>query len=148
MTINIRWQNEKKTVLLQSYEDLWTLAEYQHATETVYGMLEEVSHPVDLIIDLTLSTTLTADLLTYAERGAQLKSEHVHNNQRRVIIVGASLLLKTIMKFNNTMMWLAEGVDYADTVDEAMVIFADYKTQSVFRFNHGHTRPLQSINAS
>ena len=147
MTINIRWQNEKKTVLLQSYEDLWTLSEYKYATETVYGMLEEVSHPVDLIIDLTQSTTLTADLLTYAERGAKLKNANVHNNQRRVMIVGASLLLQTIMKFNNTMMWLAEGVDYADTVDEAMAIFTDYKTQSVYRFNHGHTRPLQSIHA-
>lgn len=147
MTINIFWQNERKSVLIQSFEDLWTLAEYQHAADMVYSMLDEVKNPVDIIIDLTRSTTLTADLLTYAERNANMKNVKIHNNQRRVLIVGASLLLQTIMKFNNNgMMWMTEGVEYTETVDEALSILAEQKSQSVFRFNRNHTRPLQSLH--
>ncbi len=149
MAIDIRWLNKDKTILIQSYSGMWTLREYRNAAESVYAMLNSVSHRVDIVVDLTDSATLTADLLTYARQEANEETVRIHNNQRRTTVVGASLLLRTMIEFaSEAVPWVNPNAEYMDSMEEAIEFLEESTVPSVFTFKGGHTRPLQAENGA
>lgn len=90
----IRWDNQCKTVVLQTYErDATPQDMYEMAAESAQ-MLNSVSNTVHLIIDQTAVVqmfTIGSDLMRYL-------NSHVPANQGVVLVVGAQMYAKTIAR--------------------------------------------------
>jgi len=141
MTVKVQWRNPKKTLIQQTFKDLWTLEDYHDLVEETRTMLDNAQNTsVDLIVDLSESITLTADLLIAPESPERTEHECIN----RVIVVGASNLLKTMMKIDDQLvLWVGQHVFYVDTLEDAEDLALRPMAPKPFRMEPGNTRPLE-----
>jgi hypothetical protein len=120
MTITV-WMDSTQSTLYTRLAGEWTLTELRTAHTEGYRLANTARGPMDIVLDLSDSTTLTADLLLAASPSALAHVEIDRlPNQRLVVVVGASLLLRTIIQMLGAKApWVFENVCYADTVEEA-----------------------------
>jgi hypothetical protein len=58
MGINAVWDDEDQTVLRLEFEGSWVWKDYDVAIEEAYRMLQSVSNPVDVMLNLSDSATV------------------------------------------------------------------------------------------
>ena len=90
MTIKTSWENDEKQVIVSVYTGLWGLDEFYQAVETCNRLMDSVDYPVNLILDMSKSTTLPNGFM-----GAiRSLSQKPHANMGIMAIVGANKLVK------------------------------------------------------
>ena len=150
MTAKVHWHNTEKTVLLQRFNDLWTLEDYMTISEKTDALLRTVNHPVDIIVDLVDSTTLTADLLgAFAPEGAGITPVQAHpDTLRRVVMIGAGALMRALLAQNTDLVpWRGINVEHADTFNAALTMIEQPPhVESVFTSGPRTTRPLRPLD--
>jgi hypothetical protein len=95
MPIEMRWLNEEKTVLLETFDNDWTVADYRQMVDEAAKLLATVSHTVHIIVDATatgsrLPNNLLSGGMSYAVR-------HVPTNQGLTVFVNASILVQMMI---------------------------------------------------
>lgn len=124
MAVTYHWHDEDRTLLYINYTGNWGMKEYARAIETTYLMLDEVNHPVDLIINMIDSTASMPKLFAQISvREMEHLNTRAHPNQRQVVIAGGSLFLRTIINVvRKSAPRLLNTVVYADKLEEARSI--------------------------
>lgn len=51
MPVHVSWDNQEKTVIHLKFEGNWTWEEVYHAVDNRNGMIDEVDHKVDIMVD-------------------------------------------------------------------------------------------------
>lgn len=94
MPIIVAWANDEKTILLNDYNGNWSASDFRQAIDDNARLMGSVLHDVDVIVDQRNNRALPSArlaILPYLETKTP-------DNQRRVIVVGASRLMKTMIE--------------------------------------------------
>lgn len=92
MGITIGWDNNEKTVIRFTFEDLWDWNDLHAARMTGHQMIDEVNRKVDFIADLTRSAFIPAGGLN----NLRVLAQNVHPQSGVVAVVGISLYGRTL----------------------------------------------------
>lgn len=121
MPISVRWENEDKTIVRWTLEGAWTWDEFREAQEELHLMIRDLDYQVDVIADMRSAPALPKETF-HNFKSAELRAVP---NRDRVILVGASLLVKgmattfnQVFRNRPTHFWLAE------TIEEALALAA------------------------
>jgi hypothetical protein len=73
MPIHTEWYNDEKTILLETFEGIWTVEDYRRLIDEAGQLLSTVDHTVHIIVDGThndshLPTNMLRGGLAYAVR--------------------------------------------------------------------------------
>ncbi|MBC7869282.1 MAG: hypothetical protein H7Y09_00470 [Chitinophagaceae bacterium] len=119
MGITAYWHDDTKTIMRLDYIDAWTLDEFYESAKQAHFMIGEVTHSVDLIINMRDNRTTPAKILSSARH----MNELVQPNQRLTIMVGSPPFVKALIKVANQIMpKITEKLRYVNTLDEAFAI--------------------------
>lgn len=124
MPTEVKWADPEKTILLETINGEWTLADVFTLMETASKMITEVSHKVDIIADLTNARFSDANLLHTLSRLQRLQP----SNTGRVVVVKANAYLKAL---TNVASQLAPktiaNIQFVNTIEEAYAILGKDK---------------------
>lgn len=123
MSPYVEWYDAEKTILIQDFVGEYGVADYQRIATETNELLNTVNHPVDIIMDFTQGKARKENFV--ASLGSIERK--VHPNQRLLIAVKGSNLLKT----------LAHGMQRVVPKATANFIFVEtfeHAKQSIDRF--------------
>jgi hypothetical protein len=124
MGITVTWDNEAQTVLRADLRGRWNLEEFRQQMRLAGQMVNSVSHPVSVVVDLTGSNALPDNLIQSVAQIVHGKSPHPPNVERYVII-GAGRFVQSLYRafakvYGEGM--LHNKLVFVQTMDEARVI--------------------------
>lgn len=127
MPIQIQWDDDQHTVLVQIYQGDWTLPEYLDVIGKTYDLIEALDHPVDLIADLRNSGKVPVQLMS-----AKTYAEHkISSRQRLLVLAGADSFLKTMgIVASRLTPHLTRNLHFVKCVDEARQYIAQYRARN------------------
>jgi hypothetical protein len=91
MSIDVRWDNTEKTILRWQFFDKWTWDDYYGALQISRQHNKQVTHIVDVIVDMQDSKTLPNNIFTHAQNAVQTSSLNVGT----IVVVGINPLLRS-----------------------------------------------------
>jgi hypothetical protein len=119
MPIQISWMTPDKTILVNTYKGAWTTAEVAQAVDANKVLVDEIGHPVPLILDMRQAGTAPPSLLTISTKVDKELTPLV----TMIILVGASGYVRTISNlFRRVVPKTLERIHFADTLDEAVAL--------------------------
>lgn len=89
MAIISKWDNSDKTRVLMEFETSWTWDELDSALETTDSLLAQVTHQVDIIIDLE-GSSIPKDFMKAARKLLTNPEMEMRPNEGSRVVVGAS----------------------------------------------------------
>jgi hypothetical protein len=121
MAVLVRWRNDEKTILYQRFYGSWTPTDYFQSMDVTYAMLDQVSHPVDIIIDFSGDVASLFRLVSASDRLAAEPANHrVHTNQRMIVVVGGGMLFRKLVEMRQRVVpRLEDNLLCADSLEEA-----------------------------
>jgi hypothetical protein len=118
MPVNANWHNETHTIVRVQISDPWTLPELAAAIQESRQMQDSVSHQVDAIWDSSDAKTVPNNLLSHFMLSSQ--NTKVPRNQRAVVVVARSTLLKTFVhSAKRVMPQVTKNVHLTETIEAA-----------------------------
>lgn len=128
MPIKIVWGNDEKTIVTHIYVGKWTLDEFHQAVDENAALMNSVSHPVDMIADLTQSDGLPPRMLSAV--GSVLRK--TPKNQGMSVVVGADRFVTIMLDVALTIApKLKSTYRHAPTLDEAYAIIEENKLATI-----------------
>jgi hypothetical protein len=116
MPIDIRWDNDEKTILYCRVENPWTWEDLDVTMVQMHAMLDEVPHRVSTIIDYSNGSLMPANPLRHGTKLARNR----HPNSDRMILVGSSMFMRSLLNvFSKLYPEINEMLGFADTVEQA-----------------------------
>jgi hypothetical protein len=102
MGFSTTWDNTEQTILRVSYDGLWDLRDFRSSTSQAYEMIRSVAHPVNVILDLSLSSGMPYRFSS-AIRDV---NQDMPQNTGQIILVQKNLLVEVMI---NAMAVLVRG---------------------------------------
>ncbi|MFN8373261.1 MAG: hypothetical protein U0694_10360 [Anaerolineae bacterium] len=117
MGITVQWDNDEKTIVLVTFDAVWTWDDLRAVDEYAIPLYDSSEHIVDVIADLRHSHLVMTGILSYMR---ELLTMQWHPRAGNVVVVGASLSVRTLMEAAAlvTRRPLAR-ISFAQTIDEA-----------------------------
>lgn len=121
MTIKVQWDNEEHTLLRWEFMGVWDWDDFLAAQKESNDLINSVPHTVDIISDVSKSQHLPPGAIgrfrTYRRDDPE--------NTGRVVLVGASIYIKTIVEIFRGMFPNTGGnFSFANSLDEARSLLA------------------------
>ncbi len=128
MSIHFRWADEEQTLLLLTLEEGWTWAEYHDVVRQVSGMIRQLGHTVDIIVENTARVPFpSGSALSQLRQVVRILPDNIGV----IVVVSPNPFVKTI---NNILFQLVPKVrqitELADTREEALAIVAARRAAS------------------
>lgn len=127
MAVEVRWLNPEKTVILFVYIHPWSWDDLADAREQRDRLMNEVEHPVTVIIDLSASRQLPPNIFA----GIRRVWEKKHAKSGKIILVGANPLIRSA---SDVLMRLTPGmlphVRMTKTLEEAYELLNSWETKT------------------
>ncbi len=92
MAITVAWDSEQHTIVRFTFIGRWDWNDFYNASAQSHELIEQVSHNVDLLIDLRNSQMLPENMLSHLNRLPQI----AHPNTGAVVIVGANKVMQAL----------------------------------------------------
>jgi len=123
MPSQVVWFNQEKTIIRHIYTHDISLQDYYDTIDINAEMLAGVSHPVDMIIDLSNGEMKFNRLLS----AAKYVESNTPENQRLVIVVNGSSYLRAVIQIAATFAPKAtRNIVFVDTLDKALAHITQY----------------------
>ncbi len=123
MAIQVNWENDEKTVLLNIYEGAWTMDDFYLAVQQTNALLDSVSHRVNIIFDVAKSPNFPKGFM-----GAiRTQSQKPHANNGIMVIVGINAFVRVFYDMFTkvyTKQAVRQPTYMAANYEEAHAIFA------------------------
>jgi hypothetical protein len=91
--IAVEWENEARTNIKYVYQQGWSWQDYQDAIKAGGKMLDEVTHPVNVIMDFHNAGMLPNGAISQVQKALTYPR---HPNVNLTAIVGANTFIRTI----------------------------------------------------
>jgi len=98
MSLEVRWDNDDKTVLVWEFGETWDWSEYYRVADQATALLDTVDYKVDFLIDMHLARKLPPQTMPHIQRMAFDKG---HVNRGRIVVVGGNMLMSTVVNTLN-----------------------------------------------
>lgn len=121
MPINVVWKTEAKMVLVFAFEGRWDVNDFFCATEQGNVLLDEVTHSVDMLLDVQNSRSLPSDFMN-AIRNVTRKA---HPNTGIMVMVGINTFARAFISLYRKAYPRKAGektIYYASNYDEVQAI--------------------------
>jgi hypothetical protein len=115
MGINAIWDNTEKTIIRYDYEGTWTWDDLHKALEESHTMMRTVSHPVDVIIDVSSSRLIPSGALGRSKNITDNKPD----NHGKTMVVGANSFIQGLSDLFRKIYRKELTVTYVATLEEA-----------------------------
>ncbi|MBC7869281.1 MAG: hypothetical protein H7Y09_00465 [Chitinophagaceae bacterium] len=126
MTISVYWHDENKQIVRIEYSEMWSLDELYKISLKSHQMVGEVSHQVDILVDLRRSRVAPTQLLS----SARYVNSLVQPNQGLIVTVGAPTFLKALIRVAGRIMpQVTAKLRYVNTLDEAFDTIQQYESK-------------------
>jgi hypothetical protein len=123
MPILIDWLTSEKTVLLNSYIGAWTTADVAEAVEKDKRLIEDVGHPVPLILDMRSAGSTPSNLLAVSRK---VDTELIPRLDV-LILLGANGYIRSMQGLLRLVVpHTMQRVVFVDTMDEAVTVANRY----------------------
>jgi hypothetical protein len=131
MAIEYAWMDDARTVIRQTFNGSFTLDEYRAVEENTYALIEQVTHVVNVICDLSAARHLPSNLASLTHRPNRCPPP----NTGVTIIIGAPLYIRKLAEFASKVKIEREGAGthntlFVATMAEAQVQLERLEAQS------------------
>jgi arabinogalactan endo-1,4-beta-galactosidase len=119
MPITVTWANEQKSAFCWQFQGRWNWVEYAEAMKQSNAMAREVSHPIDVIVDLRTSGMIPSNALSY------VKFERAEQPEKmgKIAVVGANSFVTTLVDILRRLNKNFESrIRMVKTMDEALQV--------------------------
>ncbi len=126
MPVQMRWDNEEKTILVAAYVGSWTWEEFFAARDQANRQLDEVDHQVDIIHDWSQSGGFPHNIFA----NAKSLIPKMHPRTARNVHVGVSPYFMTMWQLFSRLYAAVAGEKkfvFVNTLDEARKILTAEK---------------------
>jgi hypothetical protein len=125
MGIEVSWDNEERTIIRHTYQGEWTWDETRAAIKTAEAMLGEVSHRVDVIVDMKAASRLPANPTSIFREAVSFVQ---HPDVGMIVMISNSLLIQTFANILATVYPKAgEKIVLVSSEEEAYARLADHR---------------------
>ncbi len=122
MAVQIRWLDDDKRIVIQTYQGDWTIKDFMLTVNRTYRLLETVDYPVDVITDFTKSARGPVHLQNLGRH----MEKHTSANQRLIIFVGANQYIRTMGAIAKRVSPGTPFIHYVQTLDEAQTFIQSH----------------------
>ena len=130
MTISVDWYDEKRTILLQTFDTGWTWQDYVDLSSRQRKMMDTVSHRVDMIGDAR-GVQIPKNVLQNLSNIASNSALNNHENAGIYVIVGANNAVQTFLRiFKNVFSSQGERIFTASSLEEALTLIEKHRTET------------------
>ena len=113
--IAVYWQDLDETILVWTFRSIWTANEFRSALAIHLSLLDQVSHPVSLVLDLQKGIAPT-NLIELATKGFRRPAFNIS----QIIVVGYVPTWKSLFSILTYVMGkLSVPVEFVETQAEA-----------------------------
>lgn len=116
MPINIVWDNTEKTTMRYDFEGGWTWEEFYPAMQQGVEMRQEVTHTVNIIVNLEKSLRIPNNVLTHLKR---LATNDRGNRGMIVLAGGGGFVIALVRIYTSLFKSSQRFVKVTKSVDEA-----------------------------
>lgn len=127
MGVNVDWDNPERTIVRHRFEGRWTIEDLRLSAVRAWELMREVSHQVDVILDLTNGHLLPSGVMAQSNRILNNRPD----NAGIIVLVGVNNLIRQIARvFEKTYGVLHPGfrLHFADTVEDGHRYIENYRT--------------------
>ncbi|MBN1119722.1 MAG: hypothetical protein JXJ17_01470 [Anaerolineae bacterium] len=117
MSITSRWENPEKTIIYQKFEGNWEIDDLINGFDEIYAMLDSVSHPVNVITDMSAGKAPMSFLSRFPDINEASYANHP--NTDRFFVVGTTRFVEMMANSFTKFGGLAGRLFIVDTIDEA-----------------------------
>lgn len=123
MPIDVYWYNAEQNILMIKVVGQWTWEDYAVTNKTISAMTSLIKHPYDSIADMTEAPTMpNGKMMESIGQGINTYPP----NFRLSLFVRPPNVFKSVLTVLNTTMPTYPKRIFADTVEEALSIIANY----------------------
>ncbi len=127
MPISFHWDDDSQQVMVLNVEGTWTLDEYYTKHTQVIAAIEQVTHRVVLVIDMTRNTAVPTGFMSTGRYNAT----HHAANVDAIIMVGISRFIELLIQMmQRVFTGMNNHFHIAHTLDEARAIAEQINAQS------------------
>lgn len=123
MSIEVRWDNDEKTIIYYTFHQGWTFKEFHEVYAEVYEMLDTVNHTVHAIVDLGNTRIFPTDTLREMRN---LTFEQHENGGITVIITHSRMAHSLYSVLKSIITQFAQVFHLVHTLDEAYDCIAEH----------------------
>jgi hypothetical protein len=125
MGIDIKWDNEEKTIILTTYSGEFTWDELEAMNRESEVMLDSVDHEVDILVNLK-DLVLPKNTLANFPKIAQAPSL-THSRVGLLVLFGASHFAQTLLDLLGKVYSTAASIVIVPTLEEAYEVIAEHR---------------------
>jgi hypothetical protein len=125
MGIDIKWDNEEKTIILTTYSGLFTWDEFEAMSRETESLLESVDHEVDILAGLE-DLVIPKDALANFPKIAQAPY-FTHPRVGLTVFFGASHFARTLLDLFGKVYNAAASMVTVPTLEEAYEVIAEHR---------------------
>lgn len=128
MTISINWDKEQPDIILVEVIGQWQWQEYQQHVQVLSNMIASVSHRVDIICDLTQSSSITQEQV--ASRQVKRGRDTMPHNHGISVVINPDLKMRVALSMGSALSAKKEQpIQYAYSLEEAYHIIKTQRRQ-------------------
>ena len=120
MAIDVKWDNEEKTVLRWTFEE-WDLNDFYHVNNDLTGKLDTVAHQVHILLDMKNSKNLPNGFLSALR---SMRSRAIHPNMGIMVSIGNNGFIRIFVNTFSKLYPSGRSFYMADSDKNAYAIFA------------------------
>lgn len=124
MPIEVKWDNEEKTVLCFEYKGVWEWDDVFPVIEKGDKMIDEVDHPVGIVFDMTESAGVPKGVFSQTKRA----NRNIHKHVKYRVTVGANRFIEILVSSYQKIYGAMGGESttaFASTREEAHTLIAE-----------------------
>ncbi len=125
MSIDVRWDNEEKTIIRHTYSGLYTWDEFEAMSRETEALLESVDHEVDILASLE-DLVIPKDALANFPKIAKAPY-FTHSRVGLTVFFGASHFARTLLDLFSKVYNAATSMVTVPTLEEAYEVIAEHR---------------------
>lgn len=117
MSVHSSWYTNDQTIIHIQFMNRWQWTDFHQAFSQSRHLVSQVDHPVDILMDFTLSEHIPNGAISEVRRAAH----DVHPNRRFVMVIGMSKMLDMLFRIVKQIYPSAtEKMHTADSIEQAI----------------------------
>jgi len=122
MAITWVWDNEEKTIIRYIFQGAWGWEDFYQILAEVHTTMDNVEHPVNLIIDVRKSGILPTNALSNISR---LRNAPASPNTGRAVLIGGNMFIQRLyVMLHKLYPEMVKQFSLAQTLEEAQAILS------------------------
>lgn len=115
MSVTLLWGNEQQTIIQYEFDEYWKIDELRRAIELSVPAIDEATHTIDIVFDMSECTSPPANLTQLRNHLLQLDAEKIGV----VVVVTRNHYIQNIMQLLNKLLRNHFKLHFTDTLDNS-----------------------------